>query len=118
MILPPLYPLIFGEKFEQAAIPAAILVTSKLVAALMAIFLFGLRTDHRFDKRTSLIYVWVAFFSVSANLFFIPKFGMYATASVNLASQMILLIILIRVSTQRMRNHRKINGPFPGLPID
>lgn len=114
MVLPPLYPFVFGEKFEAAAIPAAILVTSKLVAALGAIFIIGLRTDHRYDKSTSIIYMGVAFFSLVSNLLLIPRFGMTGTACVNLASQVVLLAVFLRMSAQRMGEYRKITtGDMP-----
>ncbi|MGH7739604.1 MAG: oligosaccharide flippase family protein, partial [bacterium] len=83
-LMPRLYSILFGAQFARAAVPAAILITSKLVVVVSGVFVWGLRTDRHYDKLISFFFIGVACFSLLSNLLFVPKFGMYATALTNL----------------------------------
>lgn len=107
ILMPHVHPLLFGAKFADAAVPAAILIASKLVVVVSGVFVWGLRTDHLYDKRISLYIICVAVFSLISNLLFIPKFGMYAASLTNLASEIIILVVFVRMATNRIRILRK-----------
>jgi len=91
LALPFLYPWIFGPKFQSASLPCALLVASKLVVLLNGIFGWGLWALKQ-DRLMLMIMTGVAIFSVSMNFLTIPYFGMLATASVNLASELLILV--------------------------
>jgi O-antigen/teichoic acid export membrane protein len=103
IFIPFFYPYIFGAAFAQAGLPCAILVFSKIVTVVNGIYGWGLLTDHRYDKAVSLVLIFTAFFSLVSNLFFIPLFGMYGAAGVNLSSEIFVLIAFIWLSARRYR---------------
>jgi O-antigen/teichoic acid export membrane protein len=90
-ILPVTYGSIFGEAFQSAALPCAILLTSKAVVLINSIFGWGLWAQHK-DKAMLLLMTMVAIISVLLNFIFIPKMGMLAAASTNLMSEILILI--------------------------
>ncbi len=93
ILIPFFYPYVFGPSFVNAAIPCAILVVSKIVVVVSGIFYWGLVTDDQHDRYLSMAMIGTAVFSLWANITFIPKWGMYATSAINLASEVVLLII-------------------------
>lgn len=103
ILIPLLYPLVFGAAFTQAAIPCFILVTSKIVVVIGGIFYWGLMTDDRHDRLLFFTAVGMALFSLFSNLYFIPKYGMFAASSVNLASETILLVICVWASFRNLK---------------
>lgn len=103
ILIPFFYPIVFGPRFIGAAIPCAILVLSKIFATLGGIFYWGLITQSRHDKISSLITIGMAVFSLLFNLVCIPRWGMYGAASVDLTVEIIGLIVVIFVSRNRMR---------------
>jgi len=104
VIIPFLYPVVFGLAFAQAAIPCAILFLSKIVVIITGIFYWGLVTDDRHDRYLSLAMLGTAFLSLFLNLILIPKWGMYAASTVNLTSEFIVLIVCIHASIVRTRS--------------
>lgn len=91
LLAPRVFLYIFGPPFAAAALPFSLLLTSKLVVVVNGIFGWGLWAMKK-DKQMLLVMVLAAVFSMSANLFLIPRFGMFAAASVNLASELLILI--------------------------
>ncbi len=91
VIIPALYPLVFGQAFTAAAKPCAVLVASKLIMIVEGIYYWGLMTDHRYDKTVSLLMIATALFSLTANLILIPSFGMRGASWVNVASELWIL---------------------------
>jgi O-antigen/teichoic acid export membrane protein len=91
-VAPWLIPAFYGEEFRGAVYPFVILAVSKWIVLLNGIFGFGLWAQGR-DKDV-LFYAMIpaATLSLSMNFLFIPHFGMMAAASVNLASETIILI--------------------------
>ncbi len=103
ILIPRFYPLVFGVPFAQAGIPCAILVLSKIVTIVSGIYGWGLLTDHRYDKKVSIAMILTAVFSLGANFFFIPRFGMYGASLINLASEVIILMAMVRLTVRRHR---------------
>jgi len=110
ILIPFFYPFVFGPGFSQAAVPCAILVTAKFVATLNGIFYWGLITQSHYDKSSTLVLIGVAILSLFCNLIFIPKWGMYSTAIVNLSSEILLLFIWILISRKRIKTIRRISA--------
>jgi O-antigen/teichoic acid export membrane protein len=103
ILIPFFYPLVFGTAFTSAAVPCAILVASRIIVIITGIFYWGLMTDDRHDRFLSLTTIGMATFSLFSNLVFIPKWGMYGAASVNLASEVILLAVCVWASVMKAR---------------
>jgi O-antigen/teichoic acid export membrane protein len=91
VLLPLVYPWIYGEAFKAAAIPCAVLLVSKAVVVLNGIFGWGLWAAQR-DLTMLAIMTTVAFGSVLLNFLLIPRGGMLAAALVNLASETAILL--------------------------
>ncbi len=103
LLIPRFYPLVFGAPFAQAGLPCAILVLSKIVTIVSGIYGWGLLTDHRYDRKVSLVMILTAVFSLGANLLFIPRFGMYGASLVNLASEVVILTAMVALTVRRYR---------------
>ncbi len=110
LIIPIIYPLLFGAAYSGAAFPCVILIVSKLVVVVNGIFYWGLMTDHGYDRTTSFAMIGTGFFSLILNLLFIPKFGMYAASLTDLASEMIILVSCLYFSVQRIKKIRTEEG--------
>ncbi len=89
-VLPFAYPVVFGKVFQDAAVPCALLICSKLVVILNGIFGWGLWAAKK-DKTMLGIMTAVGLSSVALNFLLIPRFGMIAAASVNLLSEIMIL---------------------------
>jgi O-antigen/teichoic acid export membrane protein len=107
ILIPLLYPFVFGAVYARAAWPCAILISAKLVDALGQIFSLGLMTDHAYDKVILSATLGTAVFSLGSNLLFIPRFGMYSAASVNLASEALMLGVCFWMARRRIRQIRE-----------
>ncbi|GEM_PF-2114915 len=81
--------LLFGAAFDSAAIPSALLVTSKLLVAVVGIFGWGLIAGKK-DRLQFFIMSGVALLSVTANCLLIPRHGMRGVAWVNLLSEILV----------------------------
>jgi O-antigen/teichoic acid export membrane protein len=90
--LPIAYPIIFGPLFKEAAIPCALLVSSKLVVILNGIFGWGLWAAKRDATMFGIMSV-VAAISIFMNFALIPRFGIFAAAGINLFSEVLILVI-------------------------
>jgi O-antigen/teichoic acid export membrane protein len=113
LLIPLLYPLVFGTDYVRAAWPCAILVSAKIVDALGQVFSLGLMTDHAYDKVVLAITSGTAVFSLGSNLLFIPRFGMYTAATVNLLSEALMLALCFWMARRRIRGIGDPN-PSPG----
>lgn len=91
LALPWAYPLIYGPAFAAAALPCAILFTSKFVVVLNGIFAWGLWAAKK-DRTMLLLMTVTALLSIGLNLLLLPAFGMMAAATVNLLSECIMLV--------------------------
>lgn len=91
VLSPVVYPWIYGEAFGEAARPFAILVSSKMVVLLNGIFGWGL-LSHGKDRAYLVVVLVTAAFSVTANLYFVPEYGMLAAAWVNLCAELLILL--------------------------
>ena len=92
LIVPKLHELIFGAIYKQAALPATILIISKLVVMVNGVFAWGMVADGGQDRRTALLMSSVAVISVTLNLALLPHLGMLGAACVNLSSESLILI--------------------------
>ena len=101
-IVPHIYPYIFGAAYQKAALPCAILLASKIVVLPSGTFYFGLMTDHQYDKVIFSCTFGAAFFSLLLNLLFIPRFGMYAAALINLLSETMLFAAYTALTLNRV----------------
>lgn len=104
VLVPLFYPYVFGADFAAAGLPCAILILSKIVVVIGGIFYWGLMTDDRYDRLLSLTTLGMAVFSLLSNLLLIPHGGMYAAASVNLASEAILLAVCLSACLRKARD--------------
>ncbi len=90
VVIPPLYPMLFGDVFAVAAIPCALVVTSRLIAVVNGIFAYGLWAANR-DLTMVSIMASVAVISFGLNLLLIPRGGILAAATVNVFSELAIL---------------------------
>lgn len=91
LLVPWVYPYLFGAEFKAAATPCALLIVSKLMVVLNGIFGWGLWSMEK-DLTMLVILGVVAILSVTLNLLLMPRYGMIAAASVNLASECLILL--------------------------
>ena len=93
------YHYIYGPAFEKGAYPFAFLLGAKLIAVMNGILGWGLVAQ---KKERSLFFsmVYVAMFSLGANLIFIPYFGALGASTINMLSE-VLMITLNITSIQR-----------------
>jgi len=91
LVSPRFFLAAFGAPFASAAYPFCLLFASKLVVVINGIFGWGLWAMKK-DRQMLYLMVVTALFSISANLFVIPRLGMIAVASVNLASEILILM--------------------------
>ena len=91
LVSPRFFLAAFGAPFASAAYPFCLLFASKLVVVINGIFGWGLWAMKK-DRQMLYLMVVTALFSISANLFLIPRLGMIAAASVNLASEILILM--------------------------
>jgi len=91
VVIPVAYPLLFGSAFKNAAIPCVLLVCSKLVVILNGIFGWGLWAAKK-DKTMLAVMSAVGISSTALYFLLIPRFGMIGAASVNLLSEIMILI--------------------------
>ena len=105
-IMPTIYPVVFGPAFSRAAIPCVILLGSKCLIMVTTILYMGLVTDPRYDKKVFLITLLTAVLSLASNLIFIPKFGMYAAAFTNVASEVLVLSLCVVVGLKKIAASR------------
>jgi O-antigen/teichoic acid export membrane protein len=90
IVSPRFFLLAFGAPFAAAAYPFCLLLASKLVVVVNGIFGWGLWAMKK-DRQMLAVMVVTAVVSISANLLLIPRFGMMAAASVNLACEVLIL---------------------------
>lgn len=91
LLSPFLIRLLYGSAFADAAIPFAILLTSKFVVVINSLFAQGLWV-HAQDRKVFWVALPTALISLVANLLFLPKYGMFAACSINLFSELLILI--------------------------
>ena len=91
ILLPGIYSIIFGAAYKSAAMPCVLLITSQIIIVLNGIFAWGLWSAKR-DKTMMLIMLFTSGISIFLNMLLIPRFGMIATSSINLLSEIIILI--------------------------
>ncbi len=110
VFLPWAYPWIYGPAFADAALPAAMLVSSKLVVLLNGIFAWGLWAAKK-DRTMLAVMTATAILSILLNVALIPRFGMLAAASVNIISEIVVLgscaLLMARVAR---RDEREIGS--------
>lgn len=103
LLIPFLYPYVFGPSFTQAAWPCAILVLSQIIVVISGLYSWGLLTDHTYDKFVSITMIGTGLFSLGTNLFFIPKFGMMGAAVIHLSSEILILAVFSGLSFRRIQ---------------
>lgn len=103
ILTPQLYPLIYGAAYQEAAIPCALLVSAKLIVILNGIVVGGLWAIKK-DREVFLLMAATAFLSLTANIFFIPYFGMFIAASVQFSSEVLVLLLAYLLCRDARRN--------------
>jgi O-antigen/teichoic acid export membrane protein len=88
---PVLLPLVYGEKFANATWPSAMLLSGKAIGLLGSIYIMGLWAVGR-DRTIFSIIAAVAVVSVVLNFLLIPRFGVLASASISLASEVAIFL--------------------------
>jgi O-antigen/teichoic acid export membrane protein len=89
---PLLYPIIYGAAYQDAAIPCAFLISAKFVVVLNGVLVGGLWAMKK-DREVFLLMSITALSSLLLNVFFIPRFGMIIAASVQFASECLVLVL-------------------------
>jgi len=83
--------LLYRAQVSDAAIPFAILLTSRFVIVINSLLAQGLWV-HSEDRKVFWVALPTALISLVANLLLLPKYGMFAACSVNLLSELLILI--------------------------
>jgi O-antigen/teichoic acid export membrane protein len=109
LVIPPLYPVVFGTIYEEAAIPCAILVSAKFVVVLNGVLVWGLWAIKR-DRSVFLLMAVTALLSVTANVLFIPHFGMRVAALVQFASELFVLLTALLLCRAAGRGQIDVNN--------
>jgi O-antigen/teichoic acid export membrane protein len=79
-------------------------MASKIVVIVNGVFYWGLVSDERYDKYASLAMIGTAVFSLLFNLILIPKWGMYAASSINLTSEVVILVACVWISVKKQKS--------------
>lgn len=90
LIIPPVYPMLFGPAFQAAALPCCLLILSHIVVLVNGVFSYGLWSLEK-DFIMLLIMAVTAAVSLALNLILIPRFGMLAAASVTVFAELMIL---------------------------
>lgn len=90
-VVPLVFPYVYGPIYAAAAWPCALLLLSKIVAVLGCVFAWGLWAAKK-DITMLVLMSVVAIVSVALNFALIPIGGMLAAATVNLASELAVLV--------------------------
>ena len=88
---PIIYKLLYGKEFIRATWPFVILIIGQLVVVLNGIFVWGLWSLGE-DRVVLKLTVIVALTSIVANIIVIPIMGMIGAATVNLLSEVFILL--------------------------
>jgi O-antigen/teichoic acid export membrane protein len=88
---PIFYRIFYDSRFWPAAIPFALLVTSKCIVLVAGVFAWGLWAQHK-DKMMLTIVTIAALISLSSNALTIPTYGMSAAAATNCLSELTILM--------------------------
>ncbi len=102
-LAPFIYSHIYGPGFQRGAYPFAILLAAKLMALLSGILSWGMAAQKK-DRALFYIMVYVAVFSVTSNLIFIPRFGAFGASTVNLLSEVLMLVLIIASTKRSLKN--------------
>jgi O-antigen/teichoic acid export membrane protein len=100
---PFVYHALYGPAFQKGAYPFVILLAAKLMAVLSGILSWGMAAQKK-ERALFKIMVYVAVFSISCNLIFIPVFGAYAASSVNLLSEVLMFALIVTFTRRSLRN--------------
>jgi O-antigen/teichoic acid export membrane protein len=98
--IPLAYPYIYGDAFVSAAIPCALLLTARLVAAVNVVYEYGLWAMGK-DKLMLSFMTFCAVASISANLWAIPTYGILGAALINLFAEVFVLLACIVASVPK-----------------
>jgi O-antigen/teichoic acid export membrane protein len=90
LVSPSVFRLLYGAAFADAAIPFAVLFTSKIVVVISSLFIYGLWAGSE-DRKVFWVMLPTAIISFVCNLLVLPRYGMFGACSVNLLSEIILL---------------------------
>ncbi len=112
LLAPSLYPLLFGGKFEGAALPFTILLTAKLIAIAGSFYTCGLLAESRDRDLVLKILLPAGVASVLLNLFLIPRGGMMAASLINLTTE-----ILIGLRAYQIIRHHGKNATSSQPPL-
>ena len=102
LVGPWFYSLVFGAEYSMAGIPFALLLCSKLMVILNGIFAWGQWARSK-DGSMLGIFIFVALFSLTSNLIFIPLYGMMAAATVNLVSESLILCLTFWMARKHVK---------------
>jgi O-antigen/teichoic acid export membrane protein len=97
VILPKIYPLIFGKAYQSAGLTCSLLIVSRMIVILNGIFCWGLWAEKK-DKTMLGLMGITAIISILSNICLIPKFGGTGAASVNLISEVLVLTMGFAIS--------------------
>jgi len=89
---PPLVRLLFGRRFDASIWPFLILFASRIEVLINGVFGWGIMASGG-DKLFVLSSVVAALFSLSSNIYCIPRYGAVAAASASFAAEGIIVLL-------------------------
>jgi O-antigen/teichoic acid export membrane protein len=102
-LAPDIYFHLYGPAFQRGAYPFAILLSAKLMALLSGILSWGMAAQKK-DRELFYIMMYVSAFSITSNLIFIPRFGAFGASTVNLLSEVVMLVLIIMATKRSLKN--------------
>jgi O-antigen/teichoic acid export membrane protein len=103
LLSPFAFRLLYGTEFVGAAIPFAVLFTSKIVVVLSNLFSFGLWAQAE-DRKVFWVLAPTAIISFASNFLLLPRYGMAGACCVNLTSEIFVLAGCFILARRHLKN--------------
>jgi O-antigen/teichoic acid export membrane protein len=103
LLSPFVFRLLYGQEFASAAIPFAVLFTSKVVVVLNGLFSYGLWAQSE-DRKVFWVVLPTAVISFFCNFLLLPRYGMSAACCVNLFSEVLVLAGCFILARQHLKD--------------
>jgi len=103
LLSPLVFRLLYGTAFASAAIPFAVLFTSKVVVVLNGLFSYGLWAQSQ-DRKVFWVLLPTAIISFACNFLLLPRYGMSAACCINLLSELLVLAGCFILARRHLKN--------------
>ena len=112
LLSPLMFRLLYGPDYAGAAIPFAILFTSKVVVLLNGVYSYGLWAQSE-DRKVFWVMLPTAIISFVSNLVLLPRYGMFGACSVNLLSEILVLTGCFVLARRHMKQNEAESSTSP-----